>query len=386
MPSSVDGIDNDGEESEDSVLNWQSVTAKRKKVAKFSNVQKKQRNDDVPSTSNNNQFADLAVDDDDDENYAEVVVKPQPIFCLNVSDVTKMINSLSKVVSKTEFNYKSLNDGQIKLNFKTIDSYRKVVKFLETNNFSYHTYQIKAERAFRFVIKGLHHTTPTETIKAELLLKGHQVRYIANVKSRYTKEPLPMFYVDLDPSPDNKKVYEIRYIDRCVVQIEAPKTYSDIVQCHRCQQYGHTKSYCRRPFVCVKCGLGHPTVNCPNNKDTLPRCIHCLQTHTANYKGCAVYKKLVQKRSPGPSSHQNPQFFMNNNEFPAINENYINNNANKINHFGNTKTYANVSNRNYEENFSSNVMKNIENLLNKQIELTTTLLNMMSLLMKKLCN
>lgn len=380
--------DSGSEESDDSLLNWQNVTNKRKKVAKNTSVQKRQRNDVVPNTTNKNNFADLAVDDEEEEvdKAADVEPKPPPIFCPNVSNVTKMINSLSNVVSKSEFNYKSLNDGQIKLNFKSIESYRKVVKFLETNEFSYHTYQIKSERAFRFVIKGLHHTTPTETIKAELLMMGHQVRYIVNVRSRYTKEPLPMFYVDLDPSPDNKKVFEIRHLDSCIVQIEAPKIYSDIVQCHRCQQFGHTKTYCRRPFVCVKCGLGHPSPNCPNDRNSTPRCIHCLKTHTANYKGCAVYKTLVEKRSPRSFNQRFPQFSVNNNDFPELNKNANNNNNIHNNKFGNAETYANVSNRNYQENSDKSIMKNIENLLQKQIELTHTLMNMMSLLLSKLCN
>lgn len=297
-----------------------------------------------------------------------------------------MIKSLSNVIDKSEFNYKALTDGQIKLNIKSIDSYRKITKFLEKEKFIYHTYQIKSERAFRFVIKGLHHSTPAEDIKAELIQSGHQVRYIVNIKSKFNKQPLPMFYVDIDPSPENKKVFDIRYLNNCVVQIEAPRTTSDIVQCHRCQEYGHTKTYCRKPFVCVKCGLGHPTPNCTKESDSPPRCVHCLKTHTANYKGCVVYQHLLRKRSPESRPLSGPQFIMNRDEFPHINPNYSNNkhNFNNDNIFKPRETYANVGNQNnIAENNS--IMKNIEQLLNKQIELTTTLMNMMSLLLNKLC-
>jgi hypothetical protein len=40
------------------------------------------------------------------------------------------------------------------------------------------------------------------------------------------------------------------------MQIELPrreKEQYDTVQCMRCQQYGHTKYYCNKPFICVKC-------------------------------------------------------------------------------------------------------------------------------------
>lgn len=65
-----------------------------------------------------------------------------------------MINCVSSVIANTEFNYKGLNDGQVKLNVKSVDSYRKITKYFNTNNLSYHTYQLKSERAYRFVIKG----------------------------------------------------------------------------------------------------------------------------------------------------------------------------------------------------------------------------------------
>ena len=86
-------------------------------------------------------------------------------------------------------------------------------------NISFHTYQLKQEKAYRIVVKGLHHTTSTEDIKAELILLGHQVRSIINVKSRSTKEPLSMFFVDLDPNPNNKKIYEIKHLNNAIVKV-----------------------------------------------------------------------------------------------------------------------------------------------------------------------
>ena len=41
-----------------------------------------------------------------------------------------------------------------------------------------HTYQLKNERSYRFVIKGLHYSTRIDAIKADLLYKGHLVRQI----------------------------------------------------------------------------------------------------------------------------------------------------------------------------------------------------------------
>ena len=287
---------------DDSLLNWQVVTTKRNKITNITSIAKKQKSlENISSCSNINKYASLdnshyannknEENSDVDENEYEsgaTAAKPPPIFINNVSNVNKMIKCICSVISGSDFNYKALYDGQVKLNIKLVDSYRKLVKYFVANNISYHTYQLKNERSYRFMIKGLHYSTRIDDIKAELLYKGHLVRQIVNVKSRFTKQPLPMFYVDIDPQPNNKNVFEIREINHCAVQIEAPRSTTDIVQCHRCQQFGHTKTYCRKPFTCVKCGLGHPTPNCPNKSETPPKCIHCLKQHTANYRGCEM--------------------------------------------------------------------------------------------------
>ena len=54
-----------------------------------------------------------------------------------------------------------------------------------------------------------------------------------------------MFFVDLDPNPINKAIYEIKYINPTVIKIEPPRRTNDLMQCHRCQQFGHTKAYCK---------------------------------------------------------------------------------------------------------------------------------------------
>lgn len=384
--------EDDCSSSDDDLLNWQNVTTKRKKIIKETNVHKKQKSYDGPSCSNVNKFADLANDEDDEDDGkdddkhvpAESAPKPPPIFIDDVTNIKKMIKCVSSVIANTEFQYKGLHNGQVKLSVKTVDSYRKITKHFDTNSISYHTYQLKAERAYRFVIKGLHHTTNIGDIKAHLIEKGHLVRYITNVKSRFNKKPLPMFYVDIDPGPNNKKVFDIFEINHCIVKIEPPNSTEDIVQCHRCQEYGHTKTYCKKPFACVKCGLAHPTINCQKERNDPPKCIHCLGNHTANYKGCQFYQNLLRKRTSdkGPLTYQ--QFSINKGDFPAMNPNYNNNAHSKFNTAYNNRsgeTYANVGNL-FESN---NIMKNIENLLHKQIELTNTLMNMMSLLINKLC-
>jgi hypothetical protein len=85
------------------------------------------------------------------------------------------------------------------------------------------------------------------------------------------------------------------------IVVEAPRKKTSIVQCTRCQSYGHTKTYCSRPFVCVKCGGDQDMTVCTKDPATLATCAICGGAHPANYKGCDVYRRLQTARgAPAP--------------------------------------------------------------------------------------
>lgn len=97
--------------------------------------------------------------------------------------------------------------------------------------------------------------------------------------------------------------------------MEALKPKRDIVQCMRCQQYGHSKTYCTLPPICVKCRKEHDNRNCNEPPDVKPTCELCRGEHTANYKGCPSYKKLIN----GPTRPKNMAEAPNNNPSRSVN-------------------------------------------------------------------
>ena len=79
-----------------------------------------------------------------------------------------------------------------------------------------------------------------------------------------------------------------------IIQVEPPRVNkNNIIQCVRCQQYGHTKTYCNKPFVCVKCGGPHNSKECNKHKDKPAKCALCGGSHPPNYKGCEHYHNLA---------------------------------------------------------------------------------------------
>lgn len=342
-------------------------------------------NDNIPTTSNN-RFATLQtdniVDDDNDANEEVSEAKPPPIFIPNVSDIKTMINNLSNLIKSENYSYKSMRDGQVRLMIKDIQSYRTIVKYFDDKKINFHTYQLKQERAFRVVVKNLHFSTPISAIKEEIQSLGHQVRNVMNIKSRMTKQPMSMFFIDLEPNQNNKSFYEIRSILNAIVKIEPPLKTKEIIQCYRCQGFGHSKTYCRNMFNCVKCGLNHPSDTCPKSKETTPQCVNCLQYHTANYKGCQVYRNLLKRKFEHRRNNLNiPQVNYNHNteNFPTFKNNDSNNRS------GNNQfSYAQVT-RNDNNQQEQHILKSLETFMKQQNELTNKLISMMQLIITKLC-
>jgi len=146
------------------------------------------------------------------------------------------------------------------------------------------------------VLRNLHHSIPPNEIQAELETLGHKVCNVLNIRHRVTREPLPLYFVDLEPHDKNKSIYDLKFLCSMKIIVEAPRKKNHNVQCTRCQLYGHTKSYCSRPYVCVKCGGEHNNTLCTKDLAAPSMCALCGGKHPASYKGCIIYKNLQQAR------------------------------------------------------------------------------------------
>jgi hypothetical protein len=211
------------------------------------------------------------------------------------------------------------------------------------------------------------------------------VRNIINARHRATKQPLNLFFVDLEPANNNKEVYNIERLQNVNIKIEPPrKTKNNIVQCMRCQLYGHSKSYCNRPFVCVKCGRLHSTESCKKSKETPATCALCGGDHPANYRGCEYYHRLIRGTHAIKVSATN-----------LTNSNNVNTRPNLQlgSHRNLNRTYSNVVNNNHPNNANtpepsnsilSQFLNEFKAMFNQLIQQNSVVLNMLTTLVSKL--
>lgn len=245
------------------------------------------------------------------------------------------------------------------------------------------------------MVLRIHYSVDQTELKAEIEEHGHEVINIFNVKDRRTKQPLPLFYIDLKPDANNVSIYKIEELQYTKVKFEEPHKKRTIPQCARCQRYGHTKTYCYRQGRCVKCGQNHLTTECTKPKHTDATCALCNGNHPANYKGCKVYTEIRnrkfqtirEKRNQPPTntlaSKEELQYppqrkqqyqtrYRSQSESHPQSETQISQRAPRASYAQVTRNEKTETNNNHENlpklNINSQLPTNIEHLLIRQLE------------------
>ncbi|KAE9523769.1 hypothetical protein AGLY_015829 [Aphis glycines] len=313
---------------------------------------------------------------------------PPPIFIRTVNDYSIFCAQIKELIKCDNFSCKSSING-IKLSTETAESYRSIIRFLKENKADFHTYQLKQEKAYRVVLRNLHHTTPINVIKNELESLGHTARNITNVLQRTTKMPLPIFFIDLEPALNNKDIFKIEFIHYTKIKVEEPRFNNQTIQCLRFQGFGHTKSYCYHPPKCVRCGENHLSDTCQKSKSLLAKCALCEGSHPANYRGCPIHKEFQSTQQSKRKTYHIQK---------NSGSNHINVNLNNVNTTSNLttdsekKTYAQATNNtNENKNKQSNIpssahtdqftqklssfLDDFKAIINPLISLLTTVIN-----------
>ncbi|BES87877.1 Associated with zinc fingers [Nesidiocoris tenuis] len=338
-----------------------------------------------------NPFAPLENNDETAEQMDETnetsTTKCPPLYIYNINNINTFLTEI-KNLNPGNFNYRTTN-GAIRLNVDTIDGYRTISAYLEAMKAEFHTYQLKDNRNFRVVIRGLHHTTDPNAITSELKEKhGYDPVQAIPAIHPVTKAPMPLFFVDLKPLPKNAEIYSLQRLGNAVIKIEPPRPKRTVIQCTKCQSYGHSKNYCHRSPKCVKCDGKHSTESCTKQSNQPPVCTNCKGSHTANYKGCPIHTNLQKHRRNPTHTYQPPPVdnaqnlpSLDRNNFPALAQNSDPGQRPKQNYRSYSQAAANPHpNSANDTSITSSLFKKIDQL----IELLQPMITLLTQLLPKL--
>jgi hypothetical protein len=215
--------------------------------------------------------------------------RSQPIYIKNITNFTSFKNKLIQLTCINGFTCKATSSYLI-VRPSGPDNAKLILDHLRNTDSDFHTFCPPSSRPFRIVIRNLHQSTLSSDISDAITELGYSVRHVENIKKN--KISLPLFFVDLNPNINNSHIFKItRLLHTSVVVEQLYKSKFSIPQCHKCQVYGHTKTYCSHKPRCVKCGEEHLSDICSKDNSQPAKCALCAGAHTSSYKGCPVYKK-----------------------------------------------------------------------------------------------
>lgn len=252
----------------------------------------------------NNRFALL-----DDEQQAQTssstivsITKPPPIYLRERSSNT-LVNKIAQLIGENNFHISPIRRGNIhetKIQTNTESGFRAITSGFDVEKRSYYTYRLKSSKGLVIVLKGIEQNVDPNDIKSALEGKGYRIKSVVNILNRL-KISQPLFKVELEPDARKLRKNEVHpiYKENLLlhrrISVEEPHKRNGPVQCQNCQEYGHTKAYCTLPTVCVVCGDLHHSARCTVQTQAQKKCSNCGGNHTANYRGCEVYKTLKKK-------------------------------------------------------------------------------------------
>ena len=354
---------------------------KRKREPTKTNVNKSQAKPPASQVTTFNRFSILETTEDSmnttekvNNLHTQKIPPPPPIFIDDVIDVQS--RTIEKDISKEDYKLK-INNNHVKVLPTHPDAYRKLTKLLKTLNAKFHTYQLKQERPFRVVLRNIHHSVDLDELKYELQNLGHEVTNISNIKHRISKNPLSLFFIDLKQKGNNKDIYNVNRLMNSIVKFESPLVKKEIVQCKRCQRYGHTQKYCNHNFRCVKCAGNHPTDQSP---EIPAKCIHCQGEHPANYKGRSAYKTLHNIKYPKLRPKEITIQELRPQKLTSPSVSYAQATQGNVN---NSKTHSVYTKNSIPTPQNTDNFTRLEKLIEKQTEQINNLLSLLTLFMDK---
>ena len=143
----------------------------------------------------------------------------------------------------------------------------------------------------------MHNSISEDEIKAELLkTNAMNVSKVTRITSRATDQPTKLIRVLTDSndhvSAAQKHGVKIGWqLYRCEASREPPH----VMQCFKCQQFGHSAKECRNATRCLRCSQEHSVKEYTVQKENA-KCSNCGCAHATVYRGFPAYQQKLSER------------------------------------------------------------------------------------------
>lgn len=227
-----------------------------------------------------------------------------PPIILYHANIKKLIDDLKNSLPDLQVKIININRSKSKLFVNDVEAHSRLLNMLrEVKDVEAHSYTPKELKRVNLILRGLNSQYNVDEIKAEIeALAPNVVESVSKfetIRSKGEQIDYNLFLVKLLPNKQAQEVISIKYICYSKVKWEKPRGNRGVMQCRRCQAYGHLAKNCARNYNCVKCEGNHMPGECrlERTKDSIPYCVNCKKyDHPANFRGCPYYEGYMNKR------------------------------------------------------------------------------------------
>ena len=290
-------------------------------------------------------------------------VPPIVVRAQNFYEICQKIDSLSVKVT-----YKHMSIGTSILT-NNVQEHKRVIEFLKTEKIYFFTHDVKSEKPFKVVLRGLHSITENE-LKEEL--------------TRKQLEPLSVFLMKRKSGVMGRdQPYLIHFkkpeVNLSTLRKNLPKLFYTVINwepyvttnrgpmfCSTCLIHGHGSKNCNMQPRCNICGKDHKTLDCVIIDPAVRKCANCKGNHAASSINCPkrqqyieIREKIRQKNTVNKVRNnfaRDPNLNLSDlSEFPTLlsnsNTNTFNNmNNSNTNYINNNNTHTNEHSQNLQTN------------------------------------
>lgn len=267
--------------------------------------------------------AENETDEDDNEvqpttsNETKKIPTPPPIVLHSKINDHKYFTQVLNTNIKKGYHLKFTKE-KTNIYIKDMDEYKHYITKLEKENVEFHTYTTKDRKTHAFVVWGLDSNPEIEELEEEIKIQVN-TNAIKVYRMKATRRP-----AYLVSTPNTIKLSylssKVRYLLNTKIKWERHYNSKLIIQCHRCQEWGHATTNCRAAPVCLKCADGHWTKECKKSDNQPAKCANCNGDHPANSVTCKVYiskiNEIQQNQAEAPPKAK--EFSLRSSDFPQL--------------------------------------------------------------------
>ncbi|KAL7726706.1 hypothetical protein ACLKA6_012783 [Drosophila palustris] len=219
--------------------------------------------------------------------------EPRLLFIPKTDNATDLIENAEGVAGTSSCTANFTASGGIIIQRLTLEAHDVLSKYFQSLNLCTDSSNAPKLKA---IIEELHSTVSTDWISAKLTSLGFGVSHVENTVGSQSGTPTNKFRAELPQNPTNKLIFKVTKLGPFIVTIVPPSKPKPVVQCFKCQQFGHTHFECKQiKTTCSKCAGEHHYTKCVKSRNLPGSCFKCGDDHVAKFPGCTFYQSALSK-------------------------------------------------------------------------------------------